>query len=232
MALGADILKRIRGFRPAFPDWLYRLVVGCLIASVVVVPGAVWLGLRIPAIPFLNGMAIQGKAKAQSQSPEFADGVTTRRPPEGTVPRGFQGYPYANEPERAAAELSNPLPATMDNMRRGERQYDIFCQPCHGYKGLGDGSATGLGRLPAANSLVSEKVRAKTDGGVYHVIAEGQNTMPSYAGQIPPMDRWAIVTYVRALQRSQAPTAEDIGATTGTRERQGTDAAEEAGAAP
>jgi len=103
------------------------------------------MGVRIPYIEFLNGMAIQGKAKQQSLAPEFSDGVATRLPTTGTVPREYVAYPYANNTTEAATSLINPLPLTMQNLQRGEELFDIFCQPCHGYKGLGDGSATGLG---------------------------------------------------------------------------------------
>ena len=104
----------------------------------------------------------------------------------------------------------------MPNLMRGEHVFNTFCVPCHGYKGLGDGAATGLGRLAAPPSLHSKKVTEWPDGRIYHNVTVGQNNkMPSYAAQIVPQDRWAAVLYVRVLQRALAPRAGDL-PTTGT----------------
>ena len=163
-----------------------------------------------------------GIMNARHRERLFADGLTLRAPLPGTVPRGHQDYPWraavygADEAKRLAGEnLVNPLPPTLQNLRRGERVYDNFCQPCHGFKGMGDGSAVGLGRLAAPNSLHSAKAKRYSDGEIFHIITEGQNKMPSYAWQLTPLNRWAAVHYIRVLQRAQAPLPGDL-PTTGT----------------
>jgi mono/diheme cytochrome c family protein len=125
----------------------------------------------------------------------------------------METYPYASAPDAAGRELGNPLPATLSNMQRGEVVFGTFCQPCHGYRGVGDGSAVGPGRLPAPPTLHSQKVRAWSDGRIYHNIMMGQNLMPSYAKQIEPVDRWAAILYLRALQRALAPKPGDLPST-------------------
>ena len=208
------LINILQNLRPRYPERLVKilLILNCVL--VIIVPGSIYAGwVRITYIEFLNGMAWQPKAKSQKVSEVFQNGVVMQMPVEGTVPRGMSRYPFPNDPERAAKELVNPLPMNMETLRLGEKFYDTYCQPCHGYKGLADGSAVGPGRMPAPNTLHSDKVRDLSDGAIYHVISAGQNTMPGYAKQIDPMDRWATVHYMRALQRSQNPLPEDLPAT-------------------
>lgn len=133
----------------------------------------------------------------------------TRAPVEGTVPRGFTPYPYAaDEIERAGKELVNPLKRTRAVLARGQLKYNTYCIVCHGPTGLGNGFV--VPKFPAPPSLQSDKIRNYPDGKIYHVITRGQNLMKSYANQVYPEDRWAIIHYIRALQRAQNPTTEDL----------------------
>ncbi len=129
-------------------------------------------------------------------------------PVKGTIPRGFTPYPYATDPEAAGRELKNPLRRTADVMARGQAMYNVYCLVCHGPSGEGDGTV--VPKFPRPPSLLSEKVAQWTDGRIYHVLTVGQNLMPSYASQVDAGDRWAIIHYVRALQKSKNPTAEDL----------------------
>ncbi len=131
-----------------------------------------------------------------------------RVPVPGTVPRDFEPYPYSNDPEAAGSFLKNPLTPTHPVLVRGEHIYKNYCIVCHGPAGKGDGSI--VPRFPRPPSLESKKVRDWSDGRMYHTIMMGQNLMPSYASQIAPADRWAVVYYVRALQRSEHPLPEDL----------------------
>ena len=221
------LLRILQEFNPPFVPKLWKAALWGIVAVALLVPAVVFLGLRIPQIEFLNGMAWQPSAKPQSASPVdgegqplFADGVSLRQPLKGTVPRGYQEYPWqvagygAGEAKRLAGEnLVNPLPLTLSNLRQGERVFDNFCQPCHGFKGIGDGSAVGLGRLEAPTSLHAQKVKDYSDGVIFHIITEGQNKMPSYAWQLTPLKRWAAAHYVRVLQRAQAPLPGDLPST-------------------
>src|SRR5690606_13144884 len=84
---------------------------------------------------------------------------------------------------------------------RGRERFNIFCAPCHGHDGHGQGDVVRHG-FPAAASLHQAEVRERPPGYVFDVITRGRGKMPSHAGRIPPADRWAIVAYVRALQLS------------------------------
>ncbi len=104
-----------------------------------------------------------------------------------------------------------PIPLTIELLEHGQTRYDIFCTPCHGAAGDGEGIITtgDFGYTPAT-TYHSDRLREVTDGYLYDVITNGVRTMPAYAHQIPVADRWAIVAYVRALQRSQNASESDV----------------------
>lgn len=136
-------------------------------------------------------------------------GSGIRVPPQGSVPRNFQPYLIADI-EEAGRSLRNPLPMTKAVLARGQDQYQVYCALCHGNRGgnlatgRGDGSVTP--RFPA--ELVPGLVGAKSnavnwsDGKIYHMITRGRNAMLPYEAQIAPADRWAIVHYIRLLQKA------------------------------
>ena len=157
--------------------------------------------------PF-NWMMVQNKLKAQQPSELFKDGIGMRPPVEGTVARGFMPYPFKGKPEDAAQYLVDPLLPTKEVLDRGKSKYLTFCSPCHGNFARGDSRLQG--QFPNPPTLHSDKVRNWTDGRIYHVITEGQNAMPSYAPQISPEDRWAIINYIRVLQRAQNAKEPDL----------------------
>jgi mono/diheme cytochrome c family protein len=132
-----------------------------------------------------------------------------QRPPvEGTIPRGYELYPFeAHEIDRAGA-LKNPLQRTKAVLERGQLMFNTYCMVCHGAYGEGDGSV--VPKYPRPPSLQSEKILGYPDGKIFHVITRGQNLMPSYASQIARADRWAIIHYIRAIQKAKNPTAADL----------------------
>ena len=87
-------------------------------------------------------------------------------------------------------------------------QFESKCSPCHGYYGEGDSRLHG--KFPAPPTLHSKKVTEWQDGNIYHVISQGQNIMPSYAKQLTRDERWAVIHYIRALQRSLKPKDTDL----------------------
>src|SRR5262249_25239859 len=129
-------------------------------------------------------------------------------PVPGTVPREFQPYAYRSDPEAAGRELRNPLKPTQRVLERGRAMFNTYCIVCHGPNGEGDGTV--VPKFPRPPPPPSAKVRTWPDGRIFHVMTNGQNLMPSYASQVAPSDRWAIIHYIRALQRSKKPTAEDL----------------------
>lgn len=150
--------------------------------------------------PF-DWMTDQFRVNAQTQSEFYQDGFGMRLPVEGTVSKGKSKYEFKGMPDSAVKNLSNPLPVTKEIFARGRQKYETFCSPCHGYYGKGDSRLKG--QYPNPPTLHSDKIRNFKDGNIYHIIVNGQNVMPSYAKQISPDERWAVVHYVRALIRSQ-----------------------------
>jgi mono/diheme cytochrome c family protein len=162
-----------------------------------------------PAFEYMANMAHSASVKAQNEDP-MNPGISAMRPPvPGTVPRGFTPYRYAaGDSLLAQRELVNPLPRTADVLGRGQRVFMTYCVVCHGPKGDGQGYI--VPKFPMPPSLLSEKVTGWPDGRIFHVVTRGQNLMPSYASQILPEDRWAVIHYVRALERSAHPEPQDL----------------------
>lgn len=102
-----------------------------------------------------------------------------------------------------------PFPLDMATLRRGRERYEIYCTPCHGAGGKGDGIVVRRGFRQAA-SFHDPRLRAQPAGYFFDVITSGFGAMPDYAAQVDVRDRWAIVAYVRALQLSQNARVEDV----------------------
>lgn len=154
-----------------------------------------------PILEYMPHMMDSPAVKAQEGTP--------RLPVAGTMPIGFTPYRYTKDQGALAGEqLNNPLPRTREVMLRGQKMYNTDCIVCHGQRGLGDGSV--VPKFPRPPSLHSDKVRGWKDGQLFHTITMGQNLMPSYASQLDVEDRWAIVHYIRALQRAEHPLPSDI----------------------
>jgi len=149
-------------------------------------------------------MARQPKQRPLSPASFFEDGRSQRPLIEGTVYRG-----QLEEEALAEAKDSDvfPLPVTGELLERGRERFGIFCSPCHGLQGDGNGMVAVRGfRHPPSYHI--DRLRQAPAGYFYDVITNGFGVMPEYAAQIPPRDRWAIIAYVRALQLSRnAPAA-------------------------
>jgi len=156
---------------------------------------------KAPNVTFMPDMAYSPALKAQEEG-------SMRMPVAGTVPRNHQFYAYASDIEAAGRELKNPLQRTTETLKRGQMLYNAYCIVCHGSAGEGDGTI--VPKYPRPPSLQSDKIKTYADGKVFHVITVGQNLMPSYASQIDPIDRWALIHYLRALQRSKNPLPSDL----------------------
>jgi hypothetical protein len=158
-----------------------------------------------PPFDYVPHMSDSAGIKAQHAGP-FGEGM--RVPPEGTLSQATEVYHYANDPEGAGKNLTNPLPRSREVLVRGQKYFNTYCIVCHGAKGEGNGLV--VPKFPMPPSLQSEKVRNWSDGRIFHVVTAGQNLMSSYATQLSPNDRWAVIHYVRALQRALNPTAADL----------------------
>ena len=161
------------------------------------------------AIEYMPDMAYGPRVAAQHEDPLRPGLSVMRNPVEGTVPVGYTPYRYTPADSLIAQqELQNPLPRTAETLARGQRVYMNTCVVCHGPQGDGHGYI--VPPFPMPPTLHSDKVRGWPDGRIFHVISVGQNLMPAYASQILPEDRWAVIDYVRALERSHRPLPADL----------------------
>jgi mono/diheme cytochrome c family protein len=151
-------------------------------------------------------MANQPRQNPLSPSSFFKDGRSERPLAENTVPRGSLA-----EDALFVSKDSNafPLPLTAELMQRGQERYGIFCAPCHGLQGDGQGMVAMRG-MKHPPSYHQERLRQVPNGYLYDVATNGFGAMYGYSAQIPPGDRWAIIAYVRALQLSRNAPAADL----------------------
>ncbi len=168
---------------------------------------------RKPPFEVFPDMKRQPRLRPQKPNDFFADRFSSRLPVPGAIPRGA---PHEDTPANTGCHPGttnyvavNPLPMTAELLARGRERFTVFCAPCHSEAGDGNGITTKYGMLKAGNFHEPRIVRMP-DGELVDVIAKGRNQMPGYASQIPLPDRWAIVAYVRALQRARLGNAEDV----------------------
>lgn len=202
------------------PRWLIYLAIVAVFASLIPF-GLIALARSMKAdrtrIQPQQHMGDQPKFRPQSRNPIFADNRAMRPPVAGTVPFGGPAPDRVRETGRAGDAYVDelPMPVSLPLLRRGQERYNIYCGPCHGLAGYGDGLVARRAEqlqeptwVPPT-SLHTDQVRARPNGHIYNTISNGIRTMPAYGPQISVDDRWAIVAYVRALQVSQhgAPPA-------------------------
>jgi mono/diheme cytochrome c family protein len=215
----------------------FILLLAMVTILVVSIAGLRGCKTKRPPIEIFPDMVRQSKVKAQAPSDFYADGRGARDPVHGTVPLGY-APPVTNKEEESAkvATMSGPyevvlftgkenyantgkngtnwgngIPfiATLATLERGRERYQIQCAVCHGTTGAGNGIATKYGLVGVA-SLHQQRLRDMSDGEIYNTIVNGKNTMLGYGASIQVPDRWAIVAYIRALQRSQNATLADV----------------------
>lgn len=144
----------------------------------------------------------------------FANGATSQTPPANTDPMGFVKFEYANTKEgyEASSVVVNPLQLIEKNLLEGKHFYNVFCAPCHGEKGDGQGHIVkldkGISGVPAyygADAVSSRggAMASLSAGKIYHTITYGLNAMGSHASQLTPTERWKVVLYVQQLQKTK-----------------------------
>ena len=189
-----------------YPIFETKFITFLILIAIVVSAGTyITLNKLMFMVPF-NWMIDQDKINPQSRTELFDDERGMRSPVEGTVAKGFIPYPYMGiaEPQEY---LSNPILPSIENLKLGKKKYLTYCSPCHG--NFGDGDSRLKGQFPNPPSIHSQRIRNFEDGRLYHIITDGKNIMPSYAAQISREERWAIVNYIRVLQKAKnASTAE------------------------
>lgn len=176
-----------------------------------------------PPLQIFPDMDQQPKYKPQAESAFFTDGRASRPQPAGTVP--FGRLSSAADPDYLAADTEFYMGKTASGdwvegipssvtlnaqfMERGRERYVIYCAPCHGALGDGNGITKQYG-MGATPSYHDERLRTMADGELFDIITHGKGNMLSYSDKTTPQDRWAIISYVRALQRAENGTVEDV----------------------
>lgn len=205
------------------PRWIY-LLCGCL-AVIGLVPFALIARSRETTsartrIAIIQDMGKQPKYQPQAANPFFADGRAMRPPVEHTVARGEleEDTRFYKGIEGEAWVKQIPTPITKKLMSRGRERYNIYCAVCHGLAGFGDGmvdaratelAGEGQAKWVHPSNYHEDKFLAYDAGNFFNSITNGIRNMPPYGEQISVADRWAIVAYIRALQRSQHASLED-----------------------
>lgn len=167
-----------------------------------------------PPLEVFPDMDRQPKYRPQAESSFFADGRTDRPLPAGVVARGdLRSDTHLYLGKTAGGEFARGFPASVSVdakfLQRGKDRYAIYCAPCHGALGDGNGITRSYG-MGATPTYHDDRLRKVSEGEIYHVIANGKGNMLSYADKLEPADRWAVVAYVRALQRAQTGTVADV----------------------
>lgn len=208
-----------------------------VVISVVVLAGFRGQKFDQPPLEVFPDMDRQDKKKAQSGSEFFADGLASRQPVTGTVPMGFEipSAATAGSGANLSAAIDDPFPSgftrgeeylstgrmgeywgdgipidvTPAVITRGAERFGIHCAVCHDPAGGGNGIVRNYGFAYIA-SLHEPRLLETPDGDIYNTIVNGKNTMYGYKEKISVEDRWAIVAYVRTLQRAQAATLADV----------------------
>jgi mono/diheme cytochrome c family protein len=168
---------------------------------------------RRPPLEVFPDMKRQPKLRPQKPFAFFEDQRSSRLPVPGTIARGqrVEDLPVNTGyiPGTTNWVEANPVPVTAELVARGRERFAIFCAPCHSAIGDGNGITTQYGMSRAGNFHDPRIVRM-TDGELFSIISTGKNLMPSYASQVPVQDRWAIIAYLRALQRARLGTIDEV----------------------
>jgi len=187
----------------------------------------------VPPLEIFPDMDHQPKFQPQHPTNFFADQRAARKPVEGTVPLGYTlpnrylqagakntkfdtiGFANLNDylhTGRVGDVYGDGIPVDVNEalIDRGEERFNINCSVCHGLTGEANGVVQKIGNWGTVANLQDDRIRQQPDGQIYNTITHGKNTMGAYGPNLAVEDRWAIVAYVRALQRSQRAQLADL----------------------
>lgn len=167
---------------------------------------------RDPPIMIFWDMKRQPKFRTEGETGLFADGRNTRLPPEDTVAQGYliddtalntgmEGPMYIGK---------NPVPVTPELLHQGQVRFNTYCSPCHDREGTGHGIVPAHAPSWQPANLLEDRVVEMADGDIFTVVTNGRRTMPPYKYQVVTADRWAIIAYLRVLQRAAHSTVADV----------------------
>lgn len=171
-----------------------------------------------PRIHLIPDMDSQPKFKSQAANSLFADGRAMRPHPEGTVARGALNDDSHFYSGRVKGQWATAFPVAVDErlLKRGQERFRIFCSPCHGLSAEGNGMVAKRGdelqegKWTPPPSFHEDRFLTMPVGQYFHIMTHGIRNMPAYGSQVPEADRWAIISYIRALQRSRNASLSDV----------------------
>jgi len=209
-AAGGDAVEVIPApvYRKPGVAWWAKSTGGIATACLVAGFGTTWVIRTFPTMRPMVEMQNQPRLDAEAPDSFFASGRGMQLPPQGTVSREFMPI-VATSPEEGGRDLVNPLPVTAPVLERGRQMFDMHCAVCHDKLGTGKPWLDST-YLAQPTDLQSTTIRDAADGFLYWVISKGFASMPAYGADISQHDRWAIVRYMRALQRSQDAPQRDV----------------------
>jgi mono/diheme cytochrome c family protein len=207
-----------------------RLIISILLIGAAI--GAVAFGIlgfqgkmsRRPPFELFPDMDRQAKLRPQEPDHFFANGVSSQLPVAGTIARGepvqtTDGAVYGFEDSPVNTGLVtgttnfvelNPLPITVEIIQRGHERFDIYCAPCHGKLGDGNGITKKIGAMPAVANLHDKRIVEMTDGEIFNTVTHGKGLMGAAGPLMPTPDRWMTIAYLRALQLSWLGSTNDL----------------------
>ncbi len=199
-------------------------ILGLCVLVVISVFGFRGMHSSKPTLYIFPDMEWQYKLRPQYPDSFFANGRTSQKAVPGTVERGTPiqtpngpVYPYEDSPVNTGliAGTTNfvatiPLPVTAQMVERGRQRFMINCSPCHGALADGNGITKRIGAMAVVADLHDKRIVEMPDGEIFYVITHGRNLMQPYGPSVTIKDRWAIVSYVRALQLSELGSTNDV----------------------
>ena len=171
-----------------------------LVLAFLITLSSCWSDKTKPNYQYMPDMYKSVGYETYTQNPNYANGMTTQVPVEGTIARGQVPYDYENTDEgyeSAKLNAINPLEVNEGNLANGKKMYDIYCISCHGATGAGDGE---LVKRDKFLGVPNYKDRDITEGSIYHVIMYGRNMMGSHSSQLTAKERWQVTMYVAQLR--------------------------------
>ncbi|NBV24360.1 MAG: cytochrome c [Proteobacteria bacterium] len=203
--------------------YFFAFILGFILLSLTVfgIAGRRGTDFRKPPLEIFNDMVRQAKLRPQVPNSFFADGRSSQPHVPGTVAQRVGGM--NNDTWQGTAKNTGltpgttnfvatiPVPVTTAVLARGRERYNISCLPCHGAVGDGNGITKKIGAMPVVANLLDKNAIVIPDGQIFQIISNGKApNMQGYASNIAIEDRWAIVAYVRSLQRARFATLEEV----------------------
>jgi mono/diheme cytochrome c family protein len=200
------------------------LVIVATVAAAFTIIGVPGHLSRKPPLEVFPDMDRQAKLRPAQPFDFFPNGLSSQLAPAGTVVRSepvatvngavysYQDVPFNTGRVTGTTNFValNPLPVDAAALARGREQFDIYCAPCHGRLGDGNGITKKIGVMPAVISLHDKRIVDMTDGEIFNTITHGKGLMGAYGGIIVAEDRWAIIAYTRALELSWLGSPDEL----------------------